>query len=280
MRSDITVGFDGSPASDRALRWAAREAELRGAELTVVYVYDRHPHEVDPGGEIHAAAAEKLARAVVDGGVAAAVKIAPTAAVRGLALFGPVSATLVNAAERGSTIVVGNRGRGGFRSLLLGSVSEQVATHAVGPVVVVRGRPDPTGPIVVGIDGSPPAEDALGVAIAEADLRQVPVTAVWAYPVPDPTVVPKGRPYVFDEQDRREAVAPAIERWRETFPNVHVDVDVVEGGAAGALIDASSSAQLVVVGTRGRGGFAGLRLGSIGLHLLHHAHCPVLVLRP
>src|SRR5690242_11740270 len=106
MRSDITVGFDGSPASDLALRWAAREAELRGAELTVVYVYDRHPHEVDPGGEVQAAAVERFARVVVDGGLATAAEVAPTVALRGLPLFGPAAATLVNAAERGSTIVV------------------------------------------------------------------------------------------------------------------------------------------------------------------------------
>ena len=280
MTTDIIVGFDGSPASDRALRWAAREADLRGAELTVVYVCDRHPHEVDPRGETDAAAAERFARAVVDSGVATVRSVAPAAAVRGRPLFGPAAATLVNAAERGSTIVVGNRGRGGFRSLLLGSVSEQVATHAAGPVVVVRGRPDAGGPVVVGIDGSPPAEDALGVAIAEADLRRVPVRAVWAYPALDPTVVPKGPPYVVDETDRREAVAPAIERWRQTFPDVEVEVVVVEGAEATTLIEASASAQLVVVGTRGRGGFAGLRLGSIGLHLLHHSHCPVLVVRP
>jgi nucleotide-binding universal stress UspA family protein len=279
-RSDIIVGFDGSPASERALRWAAREADLCGADLTIVYVYDRHRHEVDPRREAYAATIEAIARAVIDGAVATARSVAPDVPTHGLPLFGAAAATLVNASERRSTIVVGNRGRGGFRSLLLGSVSEQVATHAAGPVVVVRGRSDFDGPVVVGVDGSSSDENALAEAMAEAELRHTPVNAIFAHPKLDPTVVPKGPPYVEDDEGRRERFDPVMERLRERFPAVKVELSIVEGEAATALIDASTTAQLVVVGSRGHGGFAGLRLGSIGRHLLHHAQCPVMVLRP
>ena len=278
-RSEIVVGFDGSPASEGALRWAAREADLRGAELTVAYVHDHHRPEVGPRHEVHATTVEAIAQAIVDGAVTTARTVAPAVPTHSLPMFGQSAATLVNSAERGATIVVGNRGRGGFRSLLLGSVSEEVATHAAGPVVVVRGRPDADGPVVVGVDGSAAAENALGAAMAEADLRQVPVIAVFAHPKLDPTVVPKHRPYVQDDVDRHELFDSAVQRWRDRFPAVKVDLTLVEGGAAKALIDASATAQLVVVGSRGHGGFAGLLLGSVGRHLLHHAHCPVMVVR-
>jgi nucleotide-binding universal stress UspA family protein len=279
-RSEIVVGYDGSTASDHALRWAAREADIRGAELAIVYVYDRHRREVDVHRATYAATVEAITRAVVDEAIATARAVAPDLRIRGLPLFGPTGATLVNAAERGSTTVVGNRGRGGFRSLLLGSVSEQVATHAAGPVVVVRGRSGADGPVVVGVDGSDIDENALGGAMAEADLRRTSVTAIFAHPKLDPTVVPKGPPYVQDDVDRRELFDAAVERVRGQFPAVKVELMVVEGGPAKALIDASASAQLVVVGSRGRGGFDGLRLGSVGRQLLHHADCPVMVVRP
>jgi nucleotide-binding universal stress UspA family protein len=277
---DIVVGYDGSPGGERALRWAAHEADLRGAQLTVVYVYDQRPHEVPQPGPTNVTAVDPFAGAVVAGAISTVRSVAPAVRVAGLPLVGQAAQALIDAAGRGATVVVGNRGRGGFRSLLLGSVSEQVATHAAASVVVVRGRPDAEGPIVVGVDGSAAADSALGVAIAEAHLRQAGVTAVCAYPKLDPTVVPMGPPYVVDAQDRREAVAAAIGRWRETYRDVKVEVHILEGGAAEILIDASAGAQLIVVGTRGHGGFAGLHLGSVGLALLHHAHCPVLVDRP
>jgi len=275
-RSEIVVGFDGSPSSQNALRWAAREADLRDAELAIVYVYDRHRHEVR---ETSAATAEAIAGAVIDAAAATATQVAPGVRLNRMPLYGTAAPTLINAADRDSTIVVGNRGRGGFRSLLLGSVSEEVATHAAGPVVVVRGRPDPDGPVVVGVDGSAGDGDALGAAMAEADVRHAPVIAIFAHPRLDPTVVPKGPPYVQDDVDRREIFGSVLQPWRERFPAVKVDLTLVEGAAATALIDATATAQLVVVGSRGRGGFAGLRLGSVGRHVLHHAHCPVMVVR-
>src|SRR6185369_1465616 len=233
-RSVMVVGVDGSPASSRALRWAAREAGLRGAELTVAYVFDSNRHEVDLRRETYSAVVGAIARTVVDGAVAIARTEAPGLRIRSLPLFGAAAATLVNAAERGAMTVVGNRGRGGFRSLLLGSVSEQVATHAAGPVVVVRGRPGVDGPIVVGVDGSASDEGVLGEAMAEADLRQAPVEAIFAHPKLDPTVVPKGPPYVQDDVDRRELFAAAAERWRQRFPAVKLELEVLEGDAAEA----------------------------------------------
>ena len=155
-----------------------------------------------------------------------------------------------------------------------------MATHAAGPVVVVRGRPDADGPVVVGVDGSSSDENALAGAMAEADLLHAPVSAIFVHPKLDPTVVPKGPPYVEDDEDRRERFDPIMERLRERFPAVKVDLTIVEGEAAKALIDASATARLVVVCRRGHGGFTGLRLGSVGRHLLHHAQCPVMVLGP
>ena len=197
---------------------------------------------------------------------------------------GSAAEGLIRATHTGAMVVVGSRGRGGFAGLLLGSVSQHVATHATGPVVIVRdgaGRAD--GPIVVGVDEGDESDVALAAAFEEAALRAARIVVLHAYL---PAVRTWGLdlpPEPEDEQARRttesDRLAAIVAPWRDKFPAVPVEVVAVEGQAAARLVDASATAQLVVVGSRGRGGFAGLLLGSVGLHLLHHAGCPVLIVR-
>jgi len=180
--------------------------------------------------------------------------------------------------------VVGNRGRGGFASLLLGSVSQKVAVHAHGPVVVVRGRTDPgPGDIVVGVDGSPQSQHALQAAFEEAMIHDAGVLAVRAYSLLASSYALYGVGYVEDPHERWEAEMTALRDdvavVAEKYPQVPVSHLAVEGHPGVVLTQRSSSARLVVVGNRGRGGFAGLLLGSVGLHLIHHAECPVLIAR-
>jgi nucleotide-binding universal stress UspA family protein len=281
----IGVGIDGSPASQSALRWAAAEAAAHNAELVVVHAYDWRVvgAKAQIGGAI-AEAAALSATALVNSAVEQARALAPDVSVRGEAVLGAPGPILVDASKTYDLIVLGSRGRGGFSSLLLGSVSQHVATHAAGPVVVVRGRPaGAVGPIVVGVDGSPASDHVIRLAFEEAVARDAGVLAVRVYipryaglgvdisvPVEDPV-------------QRREAelrhVADDVAPWREKYPDVSVRTVALDGHTADVLIGLSASAQLVVVGTRGHGGFAGLLLGSVGLQLLHHADCPVLIAR-
>jgi nucleotide-binding universal stress UspA family protein len=191
---------------------------------------------------------------------------------------------LVKASADGGTIVVGNRGRGDFASLVLGSVSQQVALHAQGPVVVVRGRSDHhTGPVVVGVDGSPDSQQALRLAFEEAMMWGTRVSAVRAYSPIEPSYAPDVPGFVEDPGKRHEAemtaLAADVASWAKKYPDVDISCSAIAGGAGQVLTDQSATARLVVVGNRGHGGFTGLLLGSVGLHLLHHAGCPVLVAR-
>jgi nucleotide-binding universal stress UspA family protein len=184
-------------------------------------------------------------------------------------------------------VVLGDRGRGGFAGLLLGSVATAVSAHASSPVVVVRGdvSADPrTGPVVVGVDDSPDGRAAVSAAFAEAAARGVGLVAVRAW-APPATWHCLSRPRHDDaieemETAERRLLSDVVEPGRGAHPDVTVTLHLPETSASDALVSASRDAQLVVVGSRGRGGFRGLLLGSVSQQLLHHAHCPVLVVRP
>lgn len=283
--SEVVVGVDGSPESVAALKWAAAEAVLRNSELVVLHAYDwRVIGARAPVGSAYADDARAQAQELVEEAVAEAQAVAPDAKVRGEIAQGAPGPTLIDASANGRLIVVGNRGRGGFASLLLGSVSQQIATHAAGSVAVVRGRSDVAdGPIVVGVDGSPSADHALGVALAEAAARRSGVLAIRAYAPALPRWDSPVPPHIEDWEERRAAehkllrdeVAPRA----DNYPDVSIECIAASGSAAEALVRHSTNARLVVVGTRGHGGFTGLLLGSVGLQLLHHAECPVLIAR-
>jgi nucleotide-binding universal stress UspA family protein len=282
---DIVVGLDGSTESDAALRWAAHEAQRHGARLTVLHAHDPVQHAYDtPLEEVYERGLVHIAKVIVDSAVTEVRSLEPTVWVHGETTSTAAAAALLRARGAGAMVVVGSRGRGGFTGLLLGSVSQHVATHAAGPVVVVRAQPGQAdGPVVVGVDESDGTGHALDVAFEEAALRDAGIVVLHAY-LPDVRTwgfdLP---PEVEDEQVRRtvelDRLNDIVEPWRKRFPAVNVEVAAVAGQAAARLIDASATARLIVVGSRGRGGFTGLLLGSVGLQLLHHAGCPVLIAR-
>jgi nucleotide-binding universal stress UspA family protein len=283
--SKVVVGVDDSEQSRAALQWAAKEAALRNIEMHVVHVYDwRVVGASSQVGGPYAEGARVRAEALVESAVIDARTFAPDVNVSGQALLGSPGSSLVRASESDSLVVLGNRGRGGFSSLLLGSVSQQVGTHASGPVVVVRGRTGiEGGPVVVGVDGSPGSEFALGVAFDAAAARGTNLVAVRAYSMAPPPWGPDSPPFIENVEERRaeerQMVADQVGPWMEKYPDIPAETMAVVGHPAEVLGDLSSTAQLVVVGTRGHGGFAGLLLGSVGLQLLHHADSPVLVVR-
>ena len=284
--NEIIVGVDGAAPSRTALRWASREAVRRGAELVVLLAYHwRIPGAPAMLGADLEQATQDQAELVVADAVAEARAVAPGVTARGHAVLGDPAPALVNAGLDGGLIVVGSRGQYGFPAALVGSVSQQVALHADGPVVVVRGKAESAeGPVVVGFDGSPGADEALRTAFEEASRRDGRLNVVQAITTTLPSWPVSLPPMAYDREAVRLAAQSDLEHtlasWTEKYPQVTVAPRAVIGNPSRVLIAASQGAQLIVVGTRGHGGFAGLLLGSVGLHLLHHAECPLLVARP
>ena len=194
--------------------------------------------------------------------------------VRPLLVSGSPADVLCDMSASADMVVLGHRGRGGLTGLLLGSVSSQVAAHARGAVVVVRGhwRPVPGHvpcAVVVGADGSGASQPALAFAFAEATLRDAPLLAVCAL-ADTPSILGGAR---LLEADFEQALA----KCEADSPEVVVRRQVVQGAPRGALLDAAAGAQLLVVGARGRGGLCGMMLGSVSMAALHHSPCPVAV---
>jgi nucleotide-binding universal stress UspA family protein len=280
--SDVVVGVDGSDPGATALRWAATETRRGGGRLRVLMA-----HRAQPGGRpLLGADNETLrerARAILDRARAQAVELAPDIAVEADLVTADPASALLDAASTARLVVVGQRGLGGFTSLLLGSVSLRVATHARCPVAVVRPAAEggATGPVVAGVNGSELATQVLGLAFEQAAARGCPLVAARAYTAPPapPGVEALPLPYDLERQraELREELVRGLAPWRDKYPSVPVEYALVYGPPGGALVTLSRAAQLVVVGARGLGGFAGLLLGSTSQHLIHHAACPVLI---
>jgi nucleotide-binding universal stress UspA family protein len=289
MVNPVVVGVDGSPSSLAAVEVAAREAALRGTELRLVHAFGGPSVHMPPHVRPWSPATAGL-RELVDGTLAEAERRARGAAprvpiTRDVTVGEPVVVLEIES-RTASLVVVGSRGLSGFGSLLLGSTGVHLAAHARCPVLVVRGRPDPAGPVLLAADGSPAGQAAVAFAFAEASLRGAGLLAlhVWstrterAYDGPaDPPFVTYDEGHLRDEEEHM--LAAALAGHRERRPDVDVESRLVRGRVRAALIDASGAAQLVVAGARGRGGFKGLLLGSVSQALLHHAHCPVAVVR-
>jgi len=283
----IVVGTDGSGPGAAAVRWAAREAQRRGADLRVVlahnWIWPGARFDVESGWR---RLADEQAETTLGAAVVRAREVAPDVTVRHDIVPAEAVPALLDAGKRASIVVVGNRGWGGFGSLMLGSVSQQVAAHAPCPVVVVRGRLDIVdGPVVVGVDGSSSSLDALRMAYELAAERQAPLVAVRAYEPPSPPwAAVDVEPVGYDAKQRdaaeHETLAESLAPWREKYPEVAVEALVAQGGAARVLVGVSHTAQVIVVGSRGHGSFTGTVLGSVGMQLLHHADCPVLIVHP
>ena len=202
---------------------------------------------------------------------------------------------LLSASEQADLLVVGARGLGGFRGLVLGSVSQQVLHHARIPLAVVRvdgadgaADADPTGAseagtrerVVVGVDGSDPSMAALRWALAEGAVRKAVVQVVHAWDAPviyGPVSGVSGSDVGVIEGGARRMVEEMVDQAEQGGSPVDVEQTAIPGGAAASLLDAAGGADLVVVGRRGMGGFGRLLLGSVSENVARHARCPVVV---
>ncbi|MCU0264708.1 MAG: universal stress protein [Actinomycetia bacterium] len=295
----VVVGYDGSLASRRALDWALREAELRDLPLEVV-----HAHQVPltpvPMAVEYSPPSVEVIRAAGEAVLAEATAYARERRLHGRVstrlVVAPPAVTLIDAGEDAAMVVVGARGVGGFAELLVGSTAMQVAMHAACPTVVVpheRPAAAPPGPgagrVVVGVDGSPLSASALEFAFEEAALRGTGLTVVHAWEAPffdrpagkGPTLPPE----VVEEDLRAQAddehrlLDEVLTGWVDKYPEVDATPVLLHDKPAAALVALSVGAELLVVGSRGRGGFATLLLGSVSHPVLHHAACPVAVVR-
>ena len=289
MAGRIVVGVDGSAHARQALRFALSEAALRGARVDVVGSWAVPPLAATGVGMIPAfdllrAELGDSAREVLAGELAEVADAAAGVEVEQHVAQGDAAGVLVEAAAGAELLVVGSRGRGGVTGTVLGSVSRACLHHAPCPVAVVHDAgPTERSRIVVGVDGSPGASAALEWAYAEARLRDVGVYAVCAYDEPW-GIASLGMSSAAAVAELRTALAAdaegALEAAQAAAPEgVGVTGEAVQGAAGPALVSASDGSALLVVGSRGRGGFKSLLLGSVSQYCAAHARGVVVVVR-
>lgn len=296
----VLVGVDGSAMSLHALDWAAQYAKRVGWALHMVCSYSLPSFtaaSLDGGyAALDDSAIQQGAKAVL---VEAQERVAGLGVpVTAAVVTGDAAGVLVELSKDYGLAVVGTRGRGGFTERLLGTVSSALPAHASCPVVVVPHRQSGPGDddperrdgdvvhdvrrIIVGVDGSASAEAALRAAVQQAKVWDAELVAVAGVPVGTGAGVLAWLPAQVDHEqvlaDVKAGLDVIIDRYEaEAGGDLRIRRIVLDGTGAELLTEFSTAADLLIVGSRGRGGFRGLLLGSTSQAVLHHSKCPVLV---
>ena len=261
----VVVGVDGSSSALAAVAWAARACAVHSAPLRLVHAYTLptrgYPEVISSARELRSAMYDQ-GRMWLSQAVAVAQAEAPDVAVEHDLRMEHPTPVLIEESRHAREVVVGSHGLGGFTGALVGSTAVALSQHGESPVVVVRGGVH-DGPIVVGVDLSPESDGALGFAFDEAAAARVPLVAALSH---------------LDEQT--SLLSARLSGWLEKYPDVEVEMWVAAERPIPLLMELGERAALLVVGSRGRGGFAGMLLGSTSQALIYHAPCPVAVVRP
>ncbi len=283
----VLVCVDGSAASDAAIAWGAREAVLRHLPITLLHAVP--PVIVGwPVGQLYSEMPDwqkDKAQNVIEQAfksVTASLGDSQPPETHTKMVYSSVVPALIDASNDAWMVVVGSEGLGALGRLLLGSATSGLLHHAHCPVAVIHSDAaavaGSNAPVLVGIDGSPASEAATALAFDEASRREVPLIAlhVWS----DVGVFPLlGMDWRERESEGQEALAERLAGWQEQYPDVHVERLLYCDKPSRWLLEESERAQLVVVGSRGRGGFPGLLLGSVSSAVAQAARVPVIVVR-
>ena len=284
----IIVGVDDSPPSKVAVDWAARDAARRGVPLKLVFVLT--PPVVTAFPDVPMPPSyqqwqEGEGAKLLERTLATAQEAAGDARleISTELMSGPAVPVLADLSTDAAMIVVGCHGRGALARTLLGSVSTGLVHHAHCPVAIVHDEdplmPHPSqAPVVVGVDGSPASEHALEIAFEQASFRGVDLVAVHAWSDSGVFEFP-GVDWTTMQAMGEETLSERLSGWQERYPDVLVRRVVVADRPAHQLLEQAESAQLLVVGSHGRGGFAGMLLGSVSTAVVHGARMPVIVTR-
>ena len=283
--SRIVVGVDGSAASDAAVRWAVTESAIRKLPIMLIHVVAPTPIDstMAPSGTIPQSRLDQ-ARQVMERSrqIAAESTDRKQPCAHGEIAYAGVVSTLIDASRDAHMIVVGSRGVDAFNGYRLGSVSAALLRHAHCPIVVVH---DPesgdqdisdASAVLLGVDGTPASEAATALAFDEACRRQVPLVALHAWS--DVGVFPiLGMDWHLYRDQGEEVLGERLAGWHERYPDVQVQRRLVCDVPARWLVQESTKAQLVVLGRHGRGGYPGMRLGSVSSAVAQSARVPVIV---
>lgn len=287
----VLVGFDGSPSSERAVKWAVGEAVRRRVGVRLLYAVPRMMAGSWGYGtgmyELEFADIEKQATVLLERGQRYARDLAPGLEVTTQLVLDSPSHALVEWGVAADQIVVGARGRSPAATLLLGSVSRHTVTHAQTPVVVVRERRGgsvESGPVVVGLDGTRASSAALAYAVDAAIARGRTLVAVHAWQLLfDPTLgdhLAADETSTSEEEALRRLLAEELGPWRAAHPRLEVVDRVVRSHPVDELLELSRTAELMVLGSHGRNVLTRAVLGSVSAAVVTRAECPVAVLRP
>jgi nucleotide-binding universal stress UspA family protein len=269
----IVIGYDGSGDSELALDWADALAAEQGRPLRVLI------SEVDPTQVLEATSdwhAAKMAQLESDARDRLAGARCRESSIEVVGV--PPSQALIDASAKAAAVVVGARGHSLLSGVVMGSVSQHVTRHASCPVVVTRAPYHPEAErVVVGVDGSTGSRKAVEFAFDHASRSGAPVTAIHAWR--NAARGDSGEGLMEEIGAAERILAEALAGFSDQYPDVKVTTEAIPVAPQRVLADASQSAALVVVGSRGLGAFAGLLLGSVSQSVLHHAQCPVAVVR-
>jgi nucleotide-binding universal stress UspA family protein len=280
----IIVGMDQSDSAAAALRWAVREGDQRGWPVMALLAWGHLDHHLlDDADGVDHLYDEETARKTLDEAVARAVGAGVATTVETTVVHETPAEALIDAAAEASLLVVGARGMGGFKSLLLGSVSNKCVHRASCPVVVVRAGADQaprwTERILVGVDGSDAANCALGWALDAARAHRIETEVEVLYAWRSAAITSAAAPVVLAWDPLQEAAQHTLGTAVDAANTDGLDVrrTLVFDAPAHAILDAAGDADLVVISSRGRGNVRGMLLGSVSQQVIHHAPCPVVV---